>query len=75
MAEITLVEAVTQALAWEMNMDEDVVVFGEDVAVNGGVFRSTAGLLDRFGSAGLFRFRGLYGCFNRLLRLKIEGVK
>lgn len=49
MAEITLVEAVTQALAWEMANDERVLVLGEDVGVNGGVFRATAGLQDRFG--------------------------
>lgn len=49
MAEITLIQAVTQALAYEMAADKDVVVFGEDVGLNGGVFRATAGLYDRFG--------------------------
>src|SRR5437764_168682 len=49
MAEITLVEAINQALAYEMNADEDVVVLGEDIAKNGGVFRATVGLLDKFG--------------------------
>ena len=49
MAEITLVEAVTLALAHEMNVDPTVVVFGEDVGVNGGVFRATAGLQQKFG--------------------------
>lgn len=49
MAEITLVEAINQALAWEMERDPDVVVLGEDVGVNGGVFRATAGLQARFG--------------------------
>ena len=48
--EITLVESVTQALAWEMKVDEDVIVFGEDVAANGGVFRATAGLQEHFGA-------------------------
>ena len=47
---ITLIEAVTQALAWEMAHDPSVVVLGEDVGVNGGVFRATAGLQQRFGS-------------------------
>ena len=47
---ITLIEAVTQALAWEMANDPSVVVLGEDVGVNGGVFRATAGLQQRFGS-------------------------
>lgn len=49
MAEITLAEAITQALAYEMQADENVVVFGEDVATNGGVFRTTLGLLQKFG--------------------------
>ena len=49
MTETTLVEAVTLALAWEMNADSAVIVLGEDVGVNGGVFRSTVGLQERFG--------------------------
>lgn len=49
MSEITLVEAVNQALAYEMAMDENVIILGEDVGVNGGVFRATVKLLDRFG--------------------------
>jgi pyruvate dehydrogenase E1 component beta subunit len=50
MAAITLIEAITQALAWELKHDETVVVLGEDVGVNGGVFRATAGLQATFGS-------------------------
>lgn len=50
MARITLIEAVTMALAWEMEHDDSVVVLGEDVGVNGGVFRATAGLQQRFGA-------------------------
>lgn len=46
---ITLIEAITQALAWEMAHNDDVLVLGEDVGVNGGVFRATAGLQQRFG--------------------------
>lgn len=49
MTDITLIEAITQALAYEMAHDKDVVVLGEDVGVNGGVFRATVGLLDKFG--------------------------
>lgn len=49
MAEITLVEAVNLALAHEMQADSTVVVLGEDIAKNGGVFRATVGLLDKFG--------------------------
>ncbi|MEO9703291.1 alpha-ketoacid dehydrogenase subunit beta [Marinobacter alexandrii] len=47
--EVTLVEAVNMALAWEMGQDENVVVLGEDVATNGGVFRATVGLKESFG--------------------------
>jgi pyruvate dehydrogenase E1 component beta subunit len=54
MSEITLVEAVTQALAHELEVDDSVVVLGEDVGANGGVFRATAGLQQRFGSARVF---------------------
>ena len=46
---ITLIEAITQALAYEMKHDDAVVVLGEDVGVNGGVFRATAGLQQQFG--------------------------
>lgn len=49
MSEITLVEAVGMALGHEMAADPSVVVLGEDVGVNGGVFRATAGLSERFG--------------------------
>lgn len=49
MSEITLVEAVNQALHYEMARDNNVLVMGEDIAKNGGVFRSTVGLLDAFG--------------------------
>lgn len=47
---ITLVDAVNQALHYEMAQDHDVVVLGEDIAVNGGVFRTTVGLLEKFGA-------------------------
>ena len=50
MAAITLIEAITQALAWELKHDESVIVLGEDVGINGGVFRATAGLQATFGS-------------------------
>lgn len=54
MTNITLVEAVTQALAYELDKDENVVVFGEDVGQNGGVFRATDGLQKRFGEKRVF---------------------
>ena len=50
MAERTMLEAVTQAFAWEMSNDKNVVILGEDVGVNGGVFRATAGLQEVFGA-------------------------
>jgi 2-oxoisovalerate dehydrogenase E1 component beta subunit len=50
MPRITLIEGITMALAWEMEHDERVLVLGEDVGVNGGVFRATAGLQQRFGA-------------------------
>lgn len=50
MAEITLVEAVNLALARALADDERVLVFGEDVGHNGGVFRATLGLQARFGA-------------------------
>ena len=49
MAEITLVEAVNLALARAMSEDKDVLLLGEDIGVNGGVFRATNGLQARFG--------------------------
>ncbi len=54
MPDITLVEAVTQALAYELAHDDNVIVFGEDVGKNGGVFRATVGLQERFGEHRVF---------------------
>ncbi|MCC3244808.1 alpha-ketoacid dehydrogenase subunit beta [Methylocystis sp. WRRC1] len=48
--EATLVEAVNLALAHEMERDESVLLLGEDIGVNGGVFRATNGLQKRFGA-------------------------
>ncbi|ATQ67616.1 MULTISPECIES: alpha-ketoacid dehydrogenase subunit beta [Methylosinus] len=49
MAELTLVEAVNRALAHELEHDSAVLLLGEDIGVNGGVFRATLGLQQRFG--------------------------
>src|SRR5918994_2532430 len=49
MSEMTMVEALNKALRQAMAADDRVVVLGEDVAKTGGVFRVTAGLLDKFG--------------------------
>ena len=49
MANLFLVQAITQALQQEMQADPDVLILGEDVGVNGGVFRATDGLHSEFG--------------------------
>ena len=54
MPELTLVDSVNLALARALEEDPNVVVFGEDVGVNGGVFRATNGLQQRFGSERVF---------------------
>jgi len=50
MADLNMVEAVNQALAYELAHDPAVVLLGEDIGVNGGVFRATLGLQARFGA-------------------------
>lgn len=49
MAVVNMVQALNSALRAEMKKDPDVVVLGEDVGVDGGVFRVTEGLLKEFG--------------------------
>ena len=49
-----MLAAIRDTLAQEMERDERVVVLGEDVGRNGGVFRVTDGLLDRFGESRVF---------------------
>ncbi len=51
MAKMTMVQALNLALRQEMERDDGVIVLGEDVGVDGGVFRVTDGLIDRFGEA------------------------
>jgi len=50
MSELTMVEAVRLALKEEMERNDQVILLGEDVGPNGGVFRATGGLLDKFGT-------------------------
>ncbi|RMF36619.1 MAG: alpha-ketoacid dehydrogenase subunit beta [Alphaproteobacteria bacterium] len=50
MAELTMIEAVRMALGHALEEDPDVLVFGEDVGIDGGVFRATDGLIQRYGS-------------------------
>jgi pyruvate dehydrogenase E1 component beta subunit len=49
MAELTYRDAVIRGIAQEMQRDNDVVFFGEDVAAAGGVFKTTVGLVEQFG--------------------------
>jgi len=54
MSEINLIQAINLALARAMQEDESVLVLGEDVGADGGVFRATDGLLRRFGQQRVF---------------------
>ncbi|MEG2709138.1 MAG: alpha-ketoacid dehydrogenase subunit beta, partial [Vagococcus sp.] len=54
MAQKTMIQAITDALALELEANQDVVVFGEDVGNNGGVFRATEGLQAKFGADRVF---------------------
>ncbi|MER1955833.1 MAG: alpha-ketoacid dehydrogenase subunit beta [Solibacillus sp.] len=54
MAQMTMIQAITDALRCELKNDENVLVFGEDVGVNGGVFRATEGLQKEFGDNRVF---------------------
>ncbi|MHC4414125.1 MAG: alpha-ketoacid dehydrogenase subunit beta [Planctomycetota bacterium] len=49
MPQLNMVEALNQVLDYSMAADDRVCVLGEDVAVDGGVFRVTKGLLDKYG--------------------------
>ncbi|MGO0061573.1 alpha-ketoacid dehydrogenase subunit beta [Brevibacillus fluminis] len=54
MAQMTMVQAITDAMRVELARDEKVLVFGEDVGNNGGVFRATEGLQKEFGEKRVF---------------------
>lgn len=54
MAEMTMIQAITEAMRTELKNDENVLVFGEDVGVNGGVFRATEDLQKEFGVERVF---------------------
>ncbi len=51
---MTMIQAITNALHTELKNDENVLVFGEDVGQNGGVFRATEGLQEEFGEERVF---------------------
>ena len=54
MAVMTLVQAVKSAIDVKLADDENVIVFGEDVGVEGGVFRATEGLQQKYGAKRVF---------------------
>ncbi|MCM3568745.1 alpha-ketoacid dehydrogenase subunit beta [Neobacillus mesonae] len=54
MAQMTMIQAITDALRTELKKDPKTLVFGEDVGVNGGVFRATEGLQNEFGEDRVF---------------------
>ncbi|MCY0886842.1 MAG: alpha-ketoacid dehydrogenase subunit beta [Alicyclobacillaceae bacterium] len=54
MAQWTMIQAITNALDLELGSDERVLVFGEDVGHNGGVFRATDGLQNKYGKDRVF---------------------
>ncbi|ETI65997.1 alpha-ketoacid dehydrogenase subunit beta [Neobacillus vireti] len=54
MAQMTMIQAITDAMRTELRNDPNVLVFGEDVGVNGGVFRATEGLQKEFGEDRVF---------------------
>jgi pyruvate dehydrogenase E1 component beta subunit len=54
MAQMTMIQAITDALRTELRNDEKVLLFGEDIGVNGGVFRATEGLQKEFGEERVF---------------------
>lgn len=54
MASMTMLAAIRDTIVDEMARDDRVILLGEDVGVNGGVFRATDGVLDRFGPQRVF---------------------
>lgn len=54
MANLTMIQAITQALDMALERDENTIIFGEDVGVNGGVFRATEGLQAKYGEDRVF---------------------
>ncbi|GAX90462.1 alpha-ketoacid dehydrogenase subunit beta [Effusibacillus lacus] len=54
MAQMTMIQAITDAMRVELARDPNVLIFGEDVGKNGGVFRATDGLQKEFGEERVF---------------------
>ncbi len=51
MSDLTMIQAIQSALSHALQEDPDVIIFGEDVGIDGGVFRATDGLVQRYGSS------------------------
>ncbi|MEH6940271.1 alpha-ketoacid dehydrogenase subunit beta [Bacillus sp. JJ722] len=47
---LNIIQAITEAMDQKLEQDERVILMGEDIGMNGGVFRATEGLLDKYGS-------------------------
>ncbi|MDF2814900.1 MAG: alpha-ketoacid dehydrogenase subunit beta, partial [Paenibacillus sp.] len=54
MAQMTMIQAITDAMRVELERDPNVLIFGEDVGNVGGVFRATEGLQKQFGEDRVF---------------------
>lgn len=54
MSKMNIIEAINEALKDEMEKDEDIVIYGEDVGEDGGVFRATKDLQEEYGSERIF---------------------
>ena len=54
MAQLTMIQAITNALDNALDKDENTLIFGEDVGKNGGVFRATEGLHEKYGDDRIF---------------------
>lgn len=73
---MTMIQAITDALRIELKNDENVLVFGEDVGKNGGVFRATEGLQDEFGEKRVFDTPLAESAINGLaIGLALEGFR
>lgn len=76
MAQMTMIQAITDAMRNELKNNEDVVVFGEDVGQNGGVFRATEGLQSEFGEDRVFDTPlGESGIGGLAIGLALEGFR
>ena len=76
MATLTLVQAIREALDTEMELDPSVVVLGEDVGVNGGVFRATEGLFAKYsGDRVLDTPLAESGIIGMALGMAVNGLK